>query len=79
MATKSIPADVLEMILRHRVDPKDPKLRLSLARFFIQAEMYPQAFQELQAIASDFPDLKDQATSRIRGWCRNSAGSCCGN
>ncbi len=67
VSTKSIPADALEAVLRHRVDPKDPKLRLSLARFFIQAEMYPQAFQELTAIARDFPDLKDQATSAHQG------------
>lgn len=67
ISTKSIPADVLEVIIRHRVDPKDPKLRLSMARFFIQAEMYPQAFQELEAIARDFPDLKAQATSVHQG------------
>jgi predicted esterase len=67
VSTRSIPGDALELILRHRVDPRDPKQRLSLARFFIQAELFPQAFQELDAIARDFPDLKDQATSAHQG------------
>jgi hypothetical protein len=67
MSTKSIPPDALEQILRHRIDPKDPKRRLSLARFFIQAEMFPQAFRELELIAQQFPELKEQATSTHRG------------
>lgn len=67
IATKSIPAESLERVLRHRVDPRDSQLRLQLARFFIQAEMFPQAFQELEAIARDFPELKDKATSVYEG------------
>ena len=67
VSTKTIPPNELERVLRHRVDPRDPKLRLSLARFFIQAEMFPQAFRELEAIAKDFPDLKEQATSVHQG------------
>lgn len=67
ISTKSIPAEALEQVLRHRVDPQDSQLRLQLARFFIQAEMFPQAFKELEAIARDFPELKDKATSVYEG------------
>lgn len=67
ISTKSIPPDVLENVLRHRTEPTDPTKRLQLARFFIQAEMFPQAFNELDAIARDFPDLKERATSVHEG------------
>jgi len=63
ISTKAVPADVLENVLRHRISPENPQLRLQLARFFIQAEMYPQAFKELESLARDFPDLKERATS----------------
>ncbi len=67
IATKSIPPEMLEKILRHRIDPKDSQKRLQLTRFYIQAEMFPQAFRELDAIARDFPDLKDRVTSVHEG------------
>lgn len=67
IATKAIPPEILENVLRHRIDPQNPQLRLQLARFFIQAEMFPQAFKELEAIARDFPDLKDRANSVHEG------------
>lgn len=63
ISTKMIPAEELEQVLRHRIDPQNSLLRLQLTRFFIQSEMYPQAFHELDAIARDFPELKDKATS----------------
>jgi pimeloyl-ACP methyl ester carboxylesterase len=67
ISTKSIPPETLVKILRHRIDPQNPQLRLQLARFYIQAEMFPQAFDELEAIARDFPDLKDRALSVHEG------------
>ena len=33
--------------------------RMAVARYYLQAEMYAQAQQELQSIAQDFPELAD--------------------
>ncbi len=63
IATKSVPPQSVETILRKRaIEPENSTSRLSLVRFFIQAEYYPQAFAELAAIARDFPQLNEQAT-----------------
>ncbi len=60
IATSSIPRDTLDSVLRKVIDPKNVEQRLKLVRFFLQAERYTEARRELEAIAVDFPDVKDQ-------------------
>src|SRR5262249_6801197 len=68
ISTKSVPPQTVEAILRKRVVDKDnPNTRLALARFFIQAEYYQQAFAELAAIGRDFPQHQTKAASVHQG------------
>jgi pimeloyl-ACP methyl ester carboxylesterase len=56
LPTTSIPTDQLEAILRRVTDRTNLDQRLKLARFFIQAQLYPLAERELVTIGTDFPD-----------------------
>lgn len=58
MATRMIPEETLDRLLRKQINPDEPQDRLAVARFYIQAGYYPRAFQELDAIAEQFPDRK---------------------
>lgn len=57
----SVPREVLEKLLRQRVKPDDVAARFGLVRFYSQAEFYPEAFKELDAIVERFPDQKPRA------------------
>jgi pimeloyl-ACP methyl ester carboxylesterase len=57
----SIPPDVIDRILRKATVEGNPDHRLAIARFYLQAEMYKQAQQELSAIRNKFPDLGARA------------------
>lgn len=61
MSLKAMPPDILEKLLRQKIKPDDPVARFALVRFYSQAEMYAEAFQELDAIAAEFPDLVPRA------------------
>lgn len=61
VATESIPIDAVDKMLRQVTDQKKPDDRFAIARFYVQASRYLQALAELDAIAEDFPDLKDRA------------------
>ena len=56
---KSIPIESLEKMLRRQIDQKDDVGRFGLVRFYIQAEFFFQASNELEAIARDFPERKE--------------------
>lgn len=58
--TTSVPVETLDAMLRQVTDPFSPNDRMAVARFYIQASLYPQAAAELAAIARDFPDFKDR-------------------
>ncbi len=59
VATSSVPADVLVSILHRQLDDAgNANERLRLVEFFVQAEMYRQAVQELQQVRRDFPGLR---------------------
>lgn len=66
LATTSIPADVLDSMLRQAASQRgpqalsDPETRMAIARFYLQAGLYPQAQKELDAIAKAFPELADR-------------------
>lgn len=61
MSLKAMPPDVLEKLIRQKIKPNDPVARFALVRFYSQAEMYGEAFQELDAITAEFPDLVPRA------------------
>lgn len=60
LALSQVPQETIEGILHNPVvcQPDNPQDRLARARFYVQAEWYPQAFAEMDAIARDFPDLQ---------------------
>ena len=58
LATSQVPRDVVLGLLA-RVDRKDQNERLRVARFLIQAEWYAEAKRELDAVAGEFPELRE--------------------
>jgi pimeloyl-ACP methyl ester carboxylesterase len=59
IATSSIPKETLAMILDKAVSHDDPQDWLEVVRFYLQAERYGEASQELEAIIKAFPDKED--------------------
>lgn len=59
ISTTSVPADVLGNIVRKTIDLKNPDDRMAIARFYLQAGMYPHCDTELDSIAADFPERKE--------------------
>jgi pimeloyl-ACP methyl ester carboxylesterase len=57
MATRSVPPESLDAMLRRVTDAKNPDDRLKIARFYIQAANYEGARRELVAIRETFPEL----------------------
>ena len=58
--TTAVPTDVLDEMLRNVTDQQNPKDREAIARFYVQADLFLQALNELEAIGRDFPELKDR-------------------
>ncbi|HEY0981689.1 hypothetical protein [Schlesneria sp.] len=56
---KTIPIETLEPMLKMQVKRDDAVARFALVRFYSQAEHYPQAFAELDAIEKDLPERKE--------------------
>lgn len=61
VATRSIPVQALDGMLRNVTSQTSPEDRFAIVRFFLQAELYLQALLELEAIGKDFPDLEERA------------------
>lgn len=59
----SISPVTIEQILRRQIDAHEANDRLALARFFLEAEYYPQAFRELDAISTEFSGLSDRVSA----------------
>jgi pimeloyl-ACP methyl ester carboxylesterase len=57
ISTQSVPPSVVEAILRKSIDNGRVDDRLRLFRFFMAAEWYVQAENELKAIEQEFPKL----------------------
>ena len=53
LATSSIPRDTLAEIIRTAVNQQDSRARLEVVTFYLQAERYPDAHQELKQIIVD--------------------------
>lgn len=60
LSTTSIPAEHLDRMIRRVTDPQKPEDRFTIVRFYLQAGLYLRALNELDAMARDFPDLKDR-------------------
>jgi len=58
---QTLPHDVLLRLVRQKVKPSEPASRFGLVRFFMQAELYQDAFAELDAIVAAFPDQQARA------------------
>ena len=58
LSTSTIHPDVLASVLRQAIDPNDATQRLTIARFYIDAEMYTSAQSELAALRTEFPEMK---------------------
>jgi len=63
LSLKAIPQETLKALLRRKVRTDEAGDRLQLVRFYMQAELYPQAFEELDTIERDFPDQQSLAES----------------
>lgn len=61
MSLKALPTDVLKKMLHRKIDPQEAAPRFALVRFYSQAEMFGDAFAELDKITQDFPDQKGRA------------------
>ena len=61
IATTSVPPKILDRILRTATDQTNSGDRMAIARFYLQAGMYPQALQEIDSVIKDFPELKQTA------------------
>lgn len=66
LATSTIPANVLRNLLYKSIkDPTSPLERLDIVEFYLEAEQYRRAIEELAQIERDFPDArKDFADDR---------------
>ena len=56
---KTIPVETLEPMLKKQIKRDDAVARFALVRFYTQAEHFPQAFGELDAIQKDIPERKE--------------------
>lgn len=64
MALKSVPIDSVSKLLKSEIKSDDLVARFGLVQLYIEAEFYQQAFDELTAIAADFPDKKEIVEKR---------------
>ncbi|MEO1617452.1 MAG: alpha/beta hydrolase, partial [Planctomycetota bacterium] len=65
VATRSIPKETLQRVFRGRVDQTDLNARLDVVRFFIDAERYRAAEEELVRAMRAFPELKDMKAQLV--------------
>jgi len=62
VATSSIPADQLKNLFARRIEQTDYNKRLEVVRFYIEAERFGEAREELEGMIRDFPDQDRLAT-----------------
>jgi poly(3-hydroxybutyrate) depolymerase len=60
IATKSIPVNQLDAILRKNTNPNNPDDHLRIAVFYIESGFFDQAKNELDTIEKQFPELADR-------------------
>ena len=60
IAITSVDPKILDDMIRHVTDQKNPNDRMAITRFYIQASLYQRADAELTSIVRDFPEFKDR-------------------
>ena len=70
---KSIPIETLEPMLKRQIKKDDPVAHFALVRFYVMAEYYQQAFEELDAISRNFPE-QAELVAKQRELLMNSFG-----
>lgn len=65
VSTSTIPSDTLREVIVSTINQADPDERMALVYFYIQAEMYAEARQELDAISTEFSDLRPRALEAL--------------
>lgn len=65
VATSTIMSDTLQEIFRQRIDQTDINERLMVVRFFIEAERFRAAEEELTRAIRAFPELKDMEAQLV--------------
>jgi tetratricopeptide (TPR) repeat protein/pimeloyl-ACP methyl ester carboxylesterase len=60
--TRTLPRDVIQSLIRRTSNQDDPAERKAAVLFYLQAQMYEEAREELALLAQRFPDLTD--------WCQ---------
>ncbi len=66
IATSSIPRDTLARILKTAIQQDDLDARLQVVRLYVQAERYPDARKELEAVVVDFPEHAEDLKGELR-------------
>ena len=70
LATSSLPPNVLRNMLHRTInDPKNAVQRMEVVEFYVEAEQYRRAIEELTQIERDLPDARDnfkQDRQRLR-------------
>jgi enterochelin esterase-like enzyme len=61
VSLSAVPRETLDKLLRQKIKEDDVAARFGLVRFYTQAEFYPEAFAELDAIVARFPDQQARA------------------
>jgi hypothetical protein len=56
-----VPSDTLREMVQQSIDAKNPDDRMAVVVFFMQAEMYKEAREELEAIERQFPERAPRA------------------
>ena len=60
LATSNLPPEVLRNLLHRKInDPKNVIQRMEVVQFYIEAEQYRRAIEELVQIERDLPDARD--------------------
>ncbi|REJ74590.1 MAG: hypothetical protein DWQ34_12490 [Planctomycetota bacterium] len=62
---QAVPAETLEEMVFQAIDPENPDDRKAVVVFFIRAEMYPSARDELARIRDEFPELETWADEML--------------
>ena len=57
---KSIPVETIDRMVKKQIKQDDPVARFQVVLFYTQAELYAQAFSELDSFARDFPNQKEK-------------------
>ena len=63
----AVPVNELEAMLAANVDLANPDERLAVARFYVEAGMYPRAAAVLDGVKRDFPELGGRVDEAVAG------------